>query len=62
MRQRAFKGLVGVGGPGRLVVDLVGRCRLDRAGLGSPKKMLDAADLKPSDLGNRSGIIAGGQA
>jgi len=51
MRQRAFWGLVGVGVHGRLMGDLVGRCRLEGGGLGSPpRKMGRAADLKPSDL------------
>ncbi len=33
---------------------LRGAADASEGGLGPPKKMLDAADLKPSDLGNRS--------
>jgi hypothetical protein len=43
--------LLCVGGHGRLVGDLVGRCRLEGGGLGAPpRKMERAGDLKTRDL------------
>ena len=44
-------GLVGDVVSGQFVGNPVGRCRLERRGSGSHKKMLGAADLKPSHLG-----------
>ncbi len=49
-------GLVGDGVPGQFVGNPVGRCRLERKGSGSHKKMLGVADLKQSNLGECGSI------
>lgn len=48
------------GGPGR--PNVVGRCRLERGGLGSPKKMLGHADLEPPHWEESAGasLLKGG--